>query len=140
MPSPMWADILALVLILGFGTKGFLLGIIRSVASLVAVAASWGMAVFFPKAAIPLLAYFGDPGILTPWLSKLVTFSGTFVAIQAGAFFLTGLFEKVGLGPLNKGLGALLGIVTGVVVGCLPIAALHALPSLYHSKIGRAHV
>lgn len=134
MPSPVWADLLALALILGFATKGFWLGIIRSVASLVAVVASWGMANFFPKAALPVLLWFGEPNpLLGPWVAKLLTFALTFVAIQLGAFFLTGLFEKVGLGPVNKALGAMLGVVTGVLVGCLPIAAVHALPPLYRS-------
>lgn len=124
--------ILGLILI-GFALKGLMTGLVRTVVTVAAVAAAWAVSSAQPMLAAPVAAQFvGTETVYYPLVARLATWVGAFAAVQLVGFFVTGLFEKVGLGGADRVGGLLLGTAAGVAVGCLPLAVLYAIPPLYH--------
>lgn len=124
--------VLALVLLF-FTLKGFITGFIRSVVTIVAVLAAWVLTAAAPNMTAFALRYIVDPHAPEfPLVVHIATFILVFAVVQAAGFLITGLFEKIGLGPLDKIAGLALGLATGVFMGCIPLFLIYAIPAVYH--------
>ena len=135
MMSPGFVDLILFLVFISFSLKGYITGFIRSVVTLVAVLIAIGLSAAMPMLASPAIAYSipaSSPQFAV--INRLAAFVIFFVLAQGIGFLATGLLEKIGLGTADKAVGAVLGIVTGVVVGCLPGIAIYQSPVSYHYK------
>ncbi|HLZ98084.1 MAG TPA: CvpA family protein [Steroidobacteraceae bacterium] len=116
------ADVLILVVLLGSTAIGLLRGFVREAASLVfwiiAIWAAWRFGVVVEPHLGGLLA---DPNV-APWVGRLailvlVLLVGWVVGLLLGYFT-----RSLGLGPLDRVIGVLFGVVRGIVlIGLLTI-------------------
>lgn len=131
--SPETIDLILGAVLAGFTLKGLFTGFIRSVVSLIAVVVAWMAAGAMPALTAVFFRYLVDPASPQfPLVTRIGTFVLAFAVVQLIGFLLTGLMEKIGMGWFNKLGGLLLGAVTGVLVGCIPIFLIYSIPPLYH--------
>lgn len=131
--SPETIDLILAALLLFFSIKGLMTGFIRSVVSLLAVVVAWLMAAAMPELTGVFFQYFIPPSSPSfPLATRIGTWVVAFAVVQGIGFLLTGLMEKIGMGWLNKLAGLALGVVTGVLVGCIPLFIIYSIPQLYH--------
>lgn len=131
--SPATIDFVLAAILVVFAFKGFATGFIRSLVSIAAVFGAWFFTAAFPAFTAPVLAYMtppGDPAFAL--VARITTWIVAFVAVQAAGFLITGLLENMGLSGADKLAGLALGALTGVVIGCLPLFFVSAIPQLYH--------
>lgn len=135
MLSPGFVDILLFLLFITFTIKGYVTGFIRSVVTLVAVIIAFGLSAAMPTLLAPVLGY-SIPAASPQWLvvNRIAAFFLFFGVAQSVGFLATGLLEKIGLGTADKAVGALLGVVTGVLVGCVPGIAIYQSAKAFHYK------
>ncbi len=135
MFSPGFVDILLFLVFISFSLKGYITGFIRSVVTLVAVLIAFGLSAALPTIAAPMLGYsvpVSSPQFLV--VNRIASFLLFFGVAQGIGFLATGLLEKIGLGTADKAVGALLGVITGVLVGCVPGVAIYQSAKAYHYK------
>lgn len=123
-------DLVLIVALAAFAIKGWLTGFIRSVFSIAALVVAWFLSAMHPELTSGLLTWaLGTTGPAIAIGSRIATWIVAFALVQAIAFLLTGLLEKIGLGGLDKLLGLALGVVAGVLAGALPLALLLSVPA-----------
>ncbi len=116
------ADVLILVILFGSTLIGALRGFIREAVSVVfwigAIWASWKFGYMVEPHLGGLLAY---PKV-APWVSRLVVLTVVLLFGWLVGMLLSYLTRSLGLGPLDRVIGLLFGIVRGIVlVGLLVI-------------------
>lgn len=135
MLSPGFVDILLFLVFITFTLKGYITGFIRSVVTLVAVIIAFGLSAAMPTLLAPILGYSipaSSPQFLV--VNRIAAFFLFFGVVQSVGFLATGLLEKIGLGTADKAVGALIGVITGVMVGCVPGVAIYQSAKAYNHK------
>lgn len=135
MLSPGFVDILLGLLLITFSIKGYVTGFIRSVVTIVAVLVAFGVSAALPTLLNPMLAYSvhaDAPNFMV--INRLASFFLFFAIFQVIGFLMTGLLEKIGLGTSDKIVGLGLGVVTGIIVGCVPGVAIYQSGTAYAFK------
>jgi membrane protein required for colicin V production len=118
------ADVLILVVLLGSTLIGLLRGFVREAVSLVFwIAAIWA-AWHFGRLVEPHLGgLLADPNV-APWVGRLVVLVLVLLIGWIAGMLLGYLTRSMGLGPLDRVIGLLFGIVRGMVlVGLMIIGA-----------------
>jgi uncharacterized membrane protein required for colicin V production len=127
--KPCFVDIILLAFLLGLTGKGYVTGFIRSAVTAVAAFGAYVLA-----AAMPTIAAVGIHYLLPPSspnymvVNQLVAYGIFFAGLQGIGFLLTGLFENIGLGGIDKFAGCLLGVATGIFIGMQPGIAILSHP------------
>jgi membrane protein required for colicin V production len=118
------ADVLILLVLLGSTFIGLLRGFVREAASLVFwIAAIWAAWKFGFEVEPHLGGLLADPSI-APWVGRLVVLVVVLLIGWVIGMLLSYLTRSLGLGPLDRVIGLLFGIVRGVVlVGLIVIGA-----------------
>ena len=116
------ADVLIVLVLLGSTLIGALRGFIREMVSVVFwIAAIWAAWRFGPFIEPNLGGLLADPSI-APWVGRLVVLVLTLLVGWAIGLLLSYLTRSLGLGPLDRIIGLLFGIMRGIVlVGLLVI-------------------
>jgi uncharacterized membrane protein required for colicin V production len=119
--KPYFLDLILISILLGLTAKGYVTGFIRSVVTAVAAGGAYVLAFAMPTIAAIAIHYLlpaGSPNYMV--INHLASFIILFAVFQVIGFTLTGLFENIGLGGIDKFVGLLLGVATGVFVGLQP--------------------
>jgi membrane protein required for colicin V production len=118
------ADILILTVLLGSTLIGFLRGFVREAVSLAFwIAAIWAAWKFAPLVQPHLGGLLADPSV-APWVGRLVVLVLVLLMGWLIGMLLNYFTSSVGLGPLDRVIGLLFGIVRGMVlVGLMIIGA-----------------
>jgi membrane protein required for colicin V production len=131
--SPGFIDLALVSILAGFTMKGFFTGFFRSVVSIAAVVLAWLAATLMPLLSAPVVQMWMPPTDMAfPFAARALTWVTVFFGIQLVGYFLGMLIKKTGLGGADRFAGLALGAATGVVIGCLPLAGVYAMPQLYH--------
>ncbi|MDP8983647.1 MAG: CvpA family protein [Pseudomonadota bacterium] len=118
------ADVLILLVLLGSTLIGLLRGFVREAVSLVFwMVAIWAAWKFGPVVEPHLGGLLANPSV-SPWVGRLVILIVVLLMGWIVSMLLSYFTRSVGLGPLDRVIGLLFGIVRGVVlVGLLVIGA-----------------
>lgn len=131
--SPGFIDLALVTVLVGFTLKGFFSGFFRSVISIAAVVLAWLAATLMPQLTAPIvLMWMPATDMAFPFASRALTWVTVFGGIQLVGFLIGTVIKKTGLGGADRVAGLALGALTGVVIGCLPLAGVYAMPQLYH--------
>jgi membrane protein required for colicin V production len=110
------ADVLILLVLLGSTLIGLLRGFVREAASLafwvVAIWAAWKLG---PRVEPHLGGLLADPRI-APWVGRLVILLMVLLLGWVVGMLLSYLLRSAGLGPLDRAIGLLFGVVRGTVL------------------------
>lgn len=140
MLSSGFIDLVLAIVFISFSMKGYITGFIRSVVTLVAVIIAFGLSAAMPTLLAPALKYSISPASAQFLvLNRIAAFIVIFLVAQGIGFLATGLLEKIGLGTADKAVGALLGIVTAIMVGCLPGIAIYQSPAAFHNPANQKY-
>lgn len=129
--SPSTVDLFLGIALAFFAIKGFFTGLVKTVVSLLAVVVAWFLASHSPDLIGPAIRWAVEPSSPAyPLVTRLLTWIAAFLVVQLiGSVISKGLNESV-LSGADKIGGLLLGIATGVLVGCLPLFVINAVPAL----------
>jgi membrane protein required for colicin V production len=118
------ADLLILVVLLGSTLIGLLRGFVREAVSLAFwMAAIWAAWKFGPVVEPHLGGLLADPSV-APWVGRVVIVVLVLLVGWVVGMVLSYFTRSIGLGPLDRVIGLLFGIVRGMVlVGLLIIGA-----------------
>jgi len=118
------ADVLILIVLLGSTLIGFLRGFVREAVSLAFwIAAIWAAWKFAPLVQPHLGGLLAEPSV-APWVGRLVVLVLVLVMGWLIGMLLNYFTSSMGLGPLDRVIGLLFGIVRGMVlVGLMIIGA-----------------
>jgi membrane protein required for colicin V production len=109
-------DVLILVVLLGSTVIGALRGFVREAVSVVFwVLAVWGAWQFGPVIEPHLGGLLADPSI-APWVGRLVILVLILLVGWVAGMLLSYFTRSIGLGPLDRVIGVLFGIVRGMVL------------------------
>jgi membrane protein required for colicin V production len=109
-------DVLILVVLLGSTVIGALRGFVREAVSVVFwILAVWGAWQFGPVIEPHLGGLLADPSI-APWVGRLVILVLILVIGWVAGMLLSYFTRSLGLGPLDRVIGVLFGIVRGMVL------------------------
>ncbi len=109
-------DVLILVVLLGSTVIGALRGFVREAVSVVFwILAVWGAWQFGPTIEPHLGGLLADPSI-APWVGRLVILVLILVIGWVAGMLLSYFTRSIGLGPLDRVIGVLFGIVRGMVL------------------------
>lgn len=131
--SPTTVDLILGAALFVFAFKGFFTGLIKSVVSLGAVLIAWFMASSMSHVVAPAISWAlppEAPGF--PLVARIVTWIGAYLVVQLVGSVIAKTVNDGGLGPVDKLGGLVLGAATGVLVGCLPLLVIFAVPAIYH--------
>ncbi|MGA2841491.1 MAG: CvpA family protein [Steroidobacteraceae bacterium] len=110
------ADFVILLVLLGSTLIGLLRGFVREAASLAFwIIAIWAAWKFGPLVEPHLGGLLADPSV-APWVGRLVVLMLVLVVGSVAGMLLTYFTRSMGLGPLDRVIGLLFGIVRGVVL------------------------
>ena len=117
-------DVLILVVLVGSTVIGALRGFIRESVSVVFwILAIWGAWQFGPVIEPHLGGLLADPSI-APWVGRLVILVLILLVGWVAGMLLSYFTRSMGLGPLDRAIGVLFGVVRGMVlVGLMIIGA-----------------
>ncbi len=117
-------DVLILVVLVGSTVIGALRGFIREAVSVVFwILAIWGAWQFGPVIEPHLGGLLADPSI-APWVGRLVILVLILLVGWVAGMLLSYFTRSMGLGPLDRAIGVLFGVVRGMVlVGLMIIGA-----------------
>src|SRR5258707_3175492 len=125
------ADVLILLVLFGSTAIGLLRGFVREASSLVfwiiAIWAAWKLGGVVEPHLGGLLA---DPNV-APWVGRLVILVLVLLAGWVVSMLLSYFTRSLGLGPLDRVIGLLFGIVRGIVLVRLMIIGPEMLPLDY---------
>ena len=125
-------DLVALA-VLGYNLlRGVTSGLIRTLTSFLAVAAGGFLAWWRPDLFHGLLAPLGFPPIATSALSPMATWLVVFLAINGAGIALKAVVSHTPLVWVDRAGGALLGLVTGLVIILTPLLVVSSIPLLQH--------
>ena len=118
------ADVFIIAILLGSTLIGLLRGFVREAVSLVFwVLAIWAAWKFAPKVEPHLGGLLADPRI-APWVGRLVVLILVLLAGWLVGMLLSYFTRSAGLGPLDRVIGLMFGIVRGtVLVGLVTLGA-----------------
>jgi membrane protein required for colicin V production len=109
-------DVLILVVLVGSTVIGALRGFVREAVSVVFwILAIWGAWQFGPVIEPHLGGLLADPSI-APWVGRLVILVLILVIGWVAGMLLSYFTRSMGLGPLDRVIGVLFGIVRGMVL------------------------
>jgi membrane protein required for colicin V production len=109
-------DVLILVVLLGSTVIGALRGFVREAVSVVFwILAVWGAWQFGPVIVPHLSGLLADPSI-APWVGRLVILVLILLIGWVAGMLLSYFTRSIGLGPLDRVIGVLFGIVRGMVL------------------------
>jgi membrane protein required for colicin V production len=109
-------DVLILVVLLGSTVIGALRGFVREAVSVVFwILAVWGAWKFGPVIEPHLGGLLADPSI-APWVGRLVILVLILLIGWVAGMLLSYFTRSIGLGPLDRVIGVLFGIVRGMVL------------------------
>jgi len=109
-------DVLILVVLLGSTVIGALRGFVREAVSVVFwILAVWGAWQFGPVIVPHLGGLLADPSI-APWVGRLVILVLILLIGWVAGMLLSYFTRSIGLGPLDRVIGVLFGIVRGMVL------------------------
>jgi uncharacterized membrane protein required for colicin V production len=131
--SPSTVDLFLGIALAVFAIKGFFTGMVKTVVSFLAVVIAWFIASHSPDVIGPAIHWAIEPSNPAyPLVTRVITWIGVYLVVQLiGSMLSKGLNES-GLSGADKIGGLLLGIATGVLVGCLPLFVINAVPALYN--------
>jgi membrane protein required for colicin V production len=110
------ADVLIIVILLGSTLIGLLRGFVREAVSVVFwVVAIWAAWKFGPVVEPHLGGLLADPTV-APWVGRLVILILVLLIGWVAGMLLSYFTRSVGLGPLDRVIGLLFGIVRGMVL------------------------
>ena len=118
------ADVFIIAILLGSTLIGLLRGFVREAVSLVFwVLAIWAAWKFAPKVEPHLGGLLADPHV-APWVGRLVVLIVVLLAGWLVGMLLSYFTRSAGLGPLDRVIGLMFGIVRGtVLVGLVTLGA-----------------
>lgn len=126
-----WFDLAILGLLLISASIGVMRGLVSEVLALIA----WVIAFLVARTGSPSLAHLFSTWLDEPILRQLAAFAGLFLItlllLAALRWFISHLLRAIGLGPLDRMLGACFGFARGLLIlwcGVL-LAGLTSLPS-----------
>ena len=109
-------DVLILVVLLGSTVIGALRGFVREAVSVVFwILAVWGAWQFGPVVEPHLGGLLADPSI-APWVGRLVILVLILLVGWVAGMLLSYFTRSIGLGPLDRVIGVLFGVVRGMVL------------------------
>lgn len=135
MLKPAFVDFLLIAAFVVFSFKGLVTGSVRSAMTLIALALGWFFSALLPTVAGLAIGYLlpeGAPNYLL--VNRLVSVVMFYAAFQTAGFLLTGLFENIHLGALDKFFGLLLGLSASLLIVSMPGAAIIETPRAYEHK------
>jgi membrane protein required for colicin V production len=109
-------DVLILVVLVGSTVIGALRGFVREAVSVVFwILAIWGAWQFGPVVEPHLGGLLADPSI-APWVGRLVILVLILLVGWVAGMLLSYFTRSIGLGPLDRVIGVLFGVVRGMVL------------------------
>lgn len=125
-------DLVALAVLAYNLLRGVTSGLIRTLMSFLAVGAGGFLAWWRPDLFQGLLAPLGFPPIATSALSPMATWLVVFLAINGTGIALKAVVNHTPLVWVDRAGGALLGLVTGLVIILTPLLVVSSIPLLQH--------
>jgi membrane protein required for colicin V production len=118
------ADVLILLVLLASTIYGLVRGFVREAVSLVFwIVAIWAAWKFAPLVEPHLGGLLADPAV-SPWVARLIVMILVLVVGMIVGMLISRFTTSVGLGPLDRALGLLFGLVRGtLLVGLMIIGA-----------------
>ncbi|MEE2658781.1 MAG: CvpA family protein [Candidatus Latescibacterota bacterium] len=110
-----WFDWFALILVVGLAIRGYKRGLIVQLSAFIAVGLGVLGGLYLRSSALPLLPELGHP-VLELVVSFTLVFAAIALSINFLARALKSAVDALFLGTVDRGLGALLGILLGVQV------------------------
>ena len=124
-------DTALLVILLFFGIKGLIRGLVQEVAGLLGVAAGIVLARTFSGKLAPLLAQYGISDSFAPMLSLALLFLAGILIVGLLAHILHNLLESAFVGGIDRFLGLLAGLAKGLLfAGIIGYIAIKLLPDI----------
>lgn len=131
--TPSTVDLLLGIALAVFAFKGLMTGLIKSVVSFGSVLIAWFVASSMADVSAPLVKLALEPTAPGfPLVTRIVTWIGVYLAVQLVGSMIAKTANEGGLGGADKIGGLLLGLATGVLVGCLPLFVIFTVPAIYH--------
>jgi uncharacterized membrane protein required for colicin V production len=131
--SPSTVDFMLGLALVVFSIKGLWTGMLKTVVSLASVLIAWFLSSTMSHLFDPLIKLAIEPsapgfnlaGRITVWIVA-------YMVVQLVGSMIVKTANDGGLGGADKLGGLLLGAATGVIIGCLPIMVINAVPALYN--------
>ena len=124
-------DTALLVILLFFGIKGLIRGLVQEVAGLLGVAVGIVLARTFSGKLAPLLAQYGISDSFAPMLSLALLFLAGILIVGLLAHILHNLLESAFVGGIDRFLGLLAGLAKGLLfAGIIGYIAIKLLPDI----------
>lgn len=122
-------DVLLVVIGLWFVLRGFMTGIIRSVASILGIVLGFVTAAYGAVFAAPFLAPLVQNATLALVVAFFLIFFSIYVAMYLVGVTLNSVFKMLKLGWLDMALGGVFGLLKGLILACILVFILtFALP------------
>ena len=132
-------DTALLVILLFFGVKGLIRGLVQEVAGLLGVAAGIVLARTFSGKLAPLLTQYGISDGFAPMLSLALLFLAGILLVGLLAHILHNLLESAFVGGIDRFLGLLAGLAKGLlfagIIGYIAIKLLPDIEVVKHSQV-----
>ena len=128
-----WLDIIILLPLLIGLVRGMIKGFVVELASILAIILGCVAArVFGGDFASWLYDIFAWPEMVCTIVAYVLIFVSAALSLHLIARFITGLFQKIALGWLNRLLGAVFGIIKWGIIVLVIVLCLHRLDCLFH--------
>jgi membrane protein required for colicin V production len=130
--SPSTIDLFLGIALAFFAIKGLFAGLLKTVVSLVAVIAAWMLSGPLAGVVGPMIKWAITPDNPAFNLTeRLIVWVAVFIVVQLIGSMLSKTLNETGLSGVDKIAGLALGVATGVLVGCLPLFVINAVPALH---------
>ena len=124
-------DTALLIILLFFSVKGLIRGLVQEVAGLLGVAAGIVLARTFSAQFAPVLSQYGVSPGFAPMLSRALLFLAGILAVGLVAHALHRMLESAFAGGIDRMLGLLAGLATGILfAGVIGYIAVRLLPDV----------
>ena len=132
-------DTALLIILLFFGIKGLIRGLVQEVAGLLGVGAGIVLARTFSGKLAPLLTQYGISDSFAPMLSLALLFLAGILIVGFLAHILHNLLESAFVGGIDRFLGLLAGLAKGLlfagIIGYIAIKLLPDIAAVKHSQV-----
>ena len=124
-------DTALLVILLFFGVKGLIRGLVQEVAGLLGVAAGIILARTFSAELAPVLAGYGVSSGFSPVLAMALLFLAGVLLVGLAAHILHNLLESAFVGGIDRVLGLVAGLAKGLIfTGIIGYIAIKLVPDM----------